>query len=76
MFGYDSPQPNIKTAFQSKLSGKIGVPSSIATKNIKKKDDIKNPMMIYERPQSANIQADRKKMKNPLPYSTGMGMGR
>jgi len=32
--------------------------------------------MIYERPQSANIQADRKKMKNPSPYSTGMGMGR
>jgi len=32
--------------------------------------------MAYERPQSANIQADRKKIKNPLTYGTGIGMGR
>lgn len=28
----------------------------------KKKEDIKNPMMSYERPQSANIAGERRKM--------------
>jgi len=29
-----------------------------------KKDEIRNPVMAYERPQSANIAAERRKMKN------------
>jgi len=30
-------------------------------KMVKKKEEIKNPMMSYERPQSANIAGERRK---------------
>lgn len=45
-----------------KVIGKIGLNNKIS----KKKEEIKNPMMAYERPQSANIAADRRRLKNGL----------
>lgn len=42
------------------MANKLGSNNKLSMK----KDEIRNPVMAYERPQSANIAAERRKMKN------------
>lgn len=58
-----------------KMIGKIGT----NIKGIKKKEEIKNPLMTYDRPTSANIGSDKKKgtkvvTNNPLTEKLGYDM--
>jgi hypothetical protein len=71
LFSYDNPiTTNIKTAYDNKIVGKMGVTTtSSINKNIKKAEEVRKGILANDRPQSANIVADRKKAKNVYPYS-------
>lgn len=60
LFLYDS---SFKSPYDSKLTNKIGSNNKL----MKKKEEIKNPIVAYERPQSANIAAERRKVRNVGP---------
>jgi hypothetical protein len=61
---------NLKNTYENKVIGKLGVGTTNAiNKNLKKIEEPKKYMFGNERPQSANIIADRKKQKNV--YSGG-----
>lgn len=63
LFGYDNLQNSLKSPYDAKLTTKIA-----SHNKLKKKQEIKNPVMTYERPQSPNIAAERRKMKNMPNY--------
>lgn len=70
----NSVSSTLKNPYQTKLVGKINT-----IKNQKKREEIKNPIMNYERPISANINGDKKKLKpngipNPLAEKLGFDM--
>lgn len=60
LFVYDT---SFKSPYDSKLISKIGSNNKLGSK----KPEIKNPIMTYERPQSANIAAERRKIRNVGP---------
>ena len=60
LFVYDT---SFKSPYDSKLITKIGSNNKLAGK----KTEIKNPVVAYERPQSANIAAERRKIRNVGP---------
>ncbi len=59
LFTYDN---SYKSPYDSKFPLKYG--GLTASKIPTKKQQIKNPIMSYGRPQSANIAADRRRMNN------------
>ena len=63
MFPYDNLITNFKSPYETKSVGsKIGSFNKLTKK--KQEDEFRSPLMTYERPQSANIAAERRKMKN------------
>lgn len=63
LFPYDSSlSTTFKNPYEMKMIGKIGTNMK---GGIKKKEEIKNPLMTYDRPTSANIGSDKKKTSKP-----------
>ena len=60
LFVYDT---DFKSPYDSKLITKISSNNKLTAK----KTEIKNPVLTYERPQSANIAAERRKIRNVGP---------
>jgi hypothetical protein len=70
LFAYDNPvASNIKTAYDNKIIGKIGVTTAGISKNPKRPEEVRKGVLANDRPQSANIVPDRKKPRSGYPYS-------
>ncbi len=66
LFPYDSSlSTTFKNPYEMKMIGKIGT----NMKGAKKKEEIKNPIMTYDRPTSANMNIDKKKPVTKPPGS-------
>ena len=75
LFPYDTTgmATTFKNPYEMKMIGKIGP----GLKNPKKKEEIKNPLMAYDRPISANTNLDKKKgtkITPPNPVVEKMGI--
>lgn len=65
LFTYDNPiTSTFKTAYESKITSKIGVTTMNTNKNSRRVDEPKKVLVGNDRPQSANIIPQRKKAKN------------